>query len=217
MPWLNNDDMATLRVCERWQQTAFDEIDDIGIWRNTPEDAVFRTEGSYLTDSFCPDDRVRLRYLETSNIVAYVSRKFPMLDGSPVLRVYESVNAWHNDRNADRLPPQLELCETLDRAIIVLAVVHDEIYSRATAHPPASETKLPDGPPVSRIAARPAWNKGAGELRIGGRSCEARQESGLGNERRGRAGLLATGRLAGSNRRSASVREAAHSGRAAAQ
>lgn len=114
MPTVSGQDRVILRTIQRWKQTAAYAIDDIDGWRNAAPDnryPHFSESDARTADDF---------FAETQYLVGIIVNRFAKLDPTPVTRVCACVEAWYHDHGASRIPPQVELVETLDQAMIVV-------------------------------------------------------------------------------------------------
>jgi len=144
MPWFaNQEDDLTQRLCERWIETARDEVDDIGGWRDPPVEDIC---------GFADEDNEALAYRDwpkspdrffsdTSYLVGWIARRFPKVDPTPLLEVHGAVSAWHEDRTAERIPEQRVLFATLERAVLAIHVVQQDIESRMLREEPTGKRK----------------------------------------------------------------------------
>ncbi len=118
MPWFaTSEDRVAATSIGDWIQTARDEVDDIGGWREAPGGRHWPQPPRLF--------RMRTQYLS-----GYLTTHYPQLDPAPVHDVYLHVSAWYADWNADRLPPQQVLEELLERAVLVLNSVMAAIMNR---------------------------------------------------------------------------------------
>ena len=139
MPSLCQEDHLVVSTLVEWKIIAAGQIEDIGAWRDNCAQKIFR-------QSPFDNGEPNAFWTFTAAIVGWVARKFPSLNPSPVQEIYAAINAWHTDRNADRIPPQNELEGILAQAMIVASAIHDEIYSRNPTHHRA--TACVSGKPV---------------------------------------------------------------------
>src|SRR4051794_30457209 len=99
MPWIDPKDETPQRAIERWKIDAIDAVDDIGNWRSNPTERNWHDKWRELRN-FSPN---------TSYLCAWLRTQHPSLDPKPLEQICLAVRAWHEDHDADRVPPQAEL------------------------------------------------------------------------------------------------------------
>lgn len=131
--WADDETRITLGAIARWKQTAADEVDNIGGWRDAdPGDRLHKfwsdparqrgTEhGSTMPNSLFGD---------TGYLVSWVVSNLEKLDPAPLQDIYDAIAAWHDDHNAERVPEQRVLVRKLDRAIQVVQAVENAVRWR---------------------------------------------------------------------------------------
>ncbi len=90
-------DLHILRTVERWKQIARDSIDEIGSWRDAPNERQFRYQG------WLSDQELWRFDADTTAIVAYVAQRWPKLDPAPIESVYSAISSWTRNRDAQDL------------------------------------------------------------------------------------------------------------------
>ncbi len=142
MPWYANDEDREIneRIGE-WVEIARDQVDDIAGWRDTPEKKPNRTHGYRDDRGFGYNvrgwlDAPKNFSLHTQIVADYLTIHHPALSPTPLFRVLESIEAWHDERDARRIPPQSELEAILRQAERTLGCAMSVIQSRLTRHPP---------------------------------------------------------------------------------
>lgn len=137
MPRFGSDaDRRIALTIESWQQTATDEVDTIGGWRDAPSWKL----QAYFADPACTLPKPFRS--ETHAIVKYLTLHHPLL-GSPMpfVEVYTAIETWYRDKGPAFVPPQSALLNLLEVAGCMLsclwAVIDNRIVSQEWL--PASE------------------------------------------------------------------------------
>ncbi len=137
-PRLGDDERLTLRVIASWRQTAADEVDDIGGWRDAdPSDRLHKywsdparhrgtEQGSTMPNSLFGD---------TGYLLGWAVSNHEKLDATPLQDIYDAIAAWHDDHNAERVPEQRMLFRMLDRAVQVVQAMENAIRMGARRTP----------------------------------------------------------------------------------
>ncbi len=149
--WASESDSTAASVIERWKQTAADEVDDIGGWREDPNDRIHHTGDPTCEWGEMPNGF----YSRTSYLVGWITTHYPKLDPNPLQDIYIAVLAWYEDHNAKRIPPQRVLFATLERAMLVVNAVEMDIHSRVTKDS-ANLSDSSDGPDTKRSVEDPS-------------------------------------------------------------
>lgn len=131
-----------LLVIADWIEAATSEVEDIRGWRDAePSDRLhqfwtpLRAQNRGVHQSTMPG---RL-FSWTVSLRAWIRELSPKDDTECIQDVYQAVFAWHDDHNAERLPPQNELDSALERAVSLLLVLRAQLErERGGATPPAA-------------------------------------------------------------------------------
>ena len=135
---IGEDARSTLGVIERWKQTAADEVDGIGGWRDAdPGDRLhkFWSDPVRHKDTEHGGTMPRMFYTDTAYLLGWVASNHEKLDPTPLQDIYDAVAAWHDDHNAERVPEQRVLVRMLDRAVQVVQAMENAIRMAARRTP----------------------------------------------------------------------------------
>ena len=125
---LSESDLLLVRMIDRWFLTARDRVDTIGGWRDDPGERIFHGGWDELPSSFSNDTHYLFQRITTDHA---------KLDPTPIQDVYAAIKAWNDDHNALRVPEQIVLEATLERAEMVLgAVTHFVLKKELGDDPP---------------------------------------------------------------------------------
>lgn len=117
----NNADRMAADTIARWKATAASAVDDIGGWRDHARERIYR--GGWPTT---PPDFFAI----TTNLTGWLTQHHPKIDPSPLADIYSAVTAWYEDHGDERVPDQLALFATLERAMIALNAAEQVILGR---------------------------------------------------------------------------------------
>ncbi len=141
-----------LRVAGAWKQVAADEVDTIGAWRATvdesPEKAEFRIERAIAqgVEWGTPNGF----YSDTIWLRAWILEHHPGTDVAALSGVYAAISAWHEDRNASRVPEQPVLFARLEAAMMAVNTVEIVVQRQMGAtEPPKAPADDSNSPPES--------------------------------------------------------------------
>jgi len=113
---------ALLKTIDEWKLAATEQVDDIGGWRDSPEERIFHGGWPEPPNLF----------FSSSVLVSEVCQRFPKLDPTPIQDIYGAISAWHEDHNARRIPAQPVLVSTLERAVMVVTAITDDLLAGQT-------------------------------------------------------------------------------------
>ncbi len=122
----DDEDYALLRSIEKWKETAAEQFYDIEAWRN---DADKRDqyagdptrEWQTLPNGF---------YSATVALIGRITARYPKLDSSPLMTLYDAIATWDQEHSAATLPPQGALTRTADLAMMVLQAVEIDLQKQ---------------------------------------------------------------------------------------
>lgn len=119
-----------LLVIADWIEVVRSEVEDIRGWRDAePSDRLhqfwtpLRAQNRGVHQSTMPG---RL-FGWTVSLRAWIRELSPKDDTECIQDVYQAVFAWHNDHNAEQLPPQNELDSTLERAVSLVLMLRAQL------------------------------------------------------------------------------------------
>jgi hypothetical protein len=110
--------IALRRSIEQWRAAVLGYIDAIGEWRNARPGERLRT---YWADAQLSPNLGDV----TQHLVSTIMRQSPKLDPQPLLDLHTWIAAWYGDRCADRIPPQDEVIERMERAFTAVGVIDE--------------------------------------------------------------------------------------------
>ncbi|MCC7389532.1 MAG: hypothetical protein IT431_12260 [Phycisphaerales bacterium] len=129
-PRLGDDERHTLRVIASWRQTAADEVDNIGAWRDAdPGDRLhkFWSDPARHKDTEHGSTMPRGFESDTTYLLGRFWDDDPKRDLTAIRDVYAAISAWHADRSAERIPDQRVLDQTLEQAMLVVRAVESQL------------------------------------------------------------------------------------------
>jgi hypothetical protein len=111
---VGESDLSILTSIDRWKEIAIREVEEIGDWR---EDA--REYFAWHPQPQREGDHWQF-FAWTQAIISRVASHHPAVDARPVMRIFEAITAWYEDRSAEGLPGQSALKVLLDSAILTV-------------------------------------------------------------------------------------------------
>lgn len=157
------DAQAMIDLCDKWRDTARDEIDNIGGWRDAdPEDRDKRFWSTFPRPSeTAPNGFVGA----TLAIIEAIPNYMPTTgeDFAAMRTILAAVETWHDQHHADDLPTQGHLVMRLTIALTAVVGLANKLY------PLASMKGDPVIPTVERDGKRYVKTT-IGEISVGGAS-----------------------------------------------
>ena len=138
---LGDETRTTLQAIERWKQTAADEVDNIGGWRDAePGDRyhMYWSDPARLINTEHGTTMPRGFESATTYLLSRIWDDDPKRDLTPIQEVYGAVSAWHADHNAERVPEQRVLLHKLEQAMLVVRAVEAGLHRATSADNAAS-------------------------------------------------------------------------------
>ena len=134
----NESDLKTLEVIGEWYQVALSGVCDIEGWRDGTAERYHyfgdrAREWGVLPVTFRP---------QTEFLICKITGLNAKLDPMPLMDLFQAIACWHDDHSAERVPGDRELWTLLDRSMMTLGILQDDIFLRSTDDKPTDP-----GPP----------------------------------------------------------------------
>lgn len=119
---ISEKNRAILDCVDRWKETACDQIDWIGGWRDATTSPFDRGCNNPLPPSF---------EVDTEHLVVTLLKENPAAKVEPFLQIRRAIESWYEDRGSLRVPPQNELIDSLEYALAACDAIVTKILDQA--------------------------------------------------------------------------------------